>query len=138
MSAPRRISFSIIFFLLFLIFITPAMAQKDHKMEHQMEGETKVVDGIKGRFKVQPSMGMLDLYLTDEKTDKVITQAKVRVAVISPDGRKIEKDLPGMKMGELFSFMNTLDMSMKGKYSFNIRVDVEKKRLNFPFSYEVK
>lgn len=134
----RRISFSIIFFLLFLIFITPAMAQKDHKMKHQMEGETKVVDGIKGRFKVQPSMGMFDLYLTDEKTDKVITQAKVRVAVTMPHGKKIEKDLSGMKMGEVFSFMNTLDMSMKGKYIFDITADVDKNRLTFPFSYEVK
>lgn len=133
----RRMFFSIIFFLLLLIFITPAIAQQD-QMDQQMAGETKVVDGISGRFKVTPSMNMLDLYLTDKKTNKVITQAKARVNVISPDGIKIEKELAGMKMGEVYSFMNNLDMSMKGKYKFDITVESGKKKVTFPFAYEVK
>ena len=48
------------------------------------------------------------------------------------------KELFGMKMGEDFSFMNTLDMSKKGSYSFAIAVEAGKKKVKFNFRYEVK
>ncbi len=125
-------------FLMLLFIIPPAVAQMDHKMGQQTEGETKVVDGIKGRFKVTPSMHMLDLYLADAATDKVITGAKVKVAITMPDGKKAEKEFSGMKMGEVFSYMNTTDLSLKGKYSFDITAEVGNKKPTFSFTYEVK
>lgn len=144
----RRTAYLGISYLLFLLFIaSPAIAQMGHKMEHPMEGETKVVDGIKGRLKVAPAMSMLDLYLTDAGTDEVITQAKVKATITMPDGKKAEKDFPGMKMGESFSFMNSVDLSLKGLYTFDITAEVKKKigkkdfdekRVNFSFSYEVR
>ena len=44
----------------------------------------------------------------------------------------------GIKMGVEFSFMNTADLSLKGKYSFDVSAEVGKKKVTFPFAYEVK
>ena len=44
----------------------------------------------------------------------------------------------GMKMGGAFSFMNSADLSLKGKYTFDVSAEVEKKTVTFPFTYEVK
>lgn len=138
---------SITFLLLLLVVISPATAQMNNKMGHQTEGETKVVDGIKGRLKVTPAMSMFDLYLTDAKTGEVIIQAKVKATTTMPDGKKVEKELPGMKMGETFSYMNTMDLSLKGVYTFDITAEVkkeiakkdfDKERVTFSFTYEVR
>ena len=121
---------------------TPAGAQMgsqtDHKTAQQMEGEVKSADGIKGRLKITPSKSMLDLYLTDAATDKPITKAKVRAVITMPDGKKVEKDLMGMKMGGEFSFMNSADLSLKGKYTFDVTAEIGKKKVTFPFTYEVR
>ena len=120
-----------------LTTIAPSIAQMGHHMD-KMEGETKVVEGIKGRLKIAPTMHMLDLYLSDAKTDKVINEAKVKAVITMPDGKKVEKELSGMEMGDVFSFMNTFDLSQKGKYSLNIEVEVGGKKVVLPFTYEVK
>ena len=117
---------------------TPAAAQTDHKTAQQMEGEVKSADGIKGRLKITPSKSMLDLYLTDAATDKPVTKAKVRAVITMPDGKKAEKDLMGMKMGGEFSFMNSADLSLKGKYTLEVTAQVGKKKVTFPYTYEVK
>ena len=113
--------------LLAPVLSTPAAAQTDHKTAQQMEGEVKSANGIKGRLKITPSKSMLDLYLTDAATDKSITKAKVRAVITMPDGKKVENDLMGMKMGAEFSFMNTADLSLKGKYTFDVSAEVGKK-----------
>lgn len=64
----KKGAYAFITFLLLLAMISPAAAQMNHKMDHQAEGETKIVDGIKGRLKVTPAMSMFDLYLADAKT----------------------------------------------------------------------
>ena len=138
----KRVEYVCINFLLLTLTLTlitssPSIAQMGHHMD-KMEGETKVVEGITGRLKIAPTMHMLDLYLSDAKTGKVIDEAQVRAVITMPDGKKIEKELSGMEMGDVFSFMNTVDLSQKGKYSLNIEVEVGKKKVIFPFTYEVK
>lgn len=100
--------------------------------------EPKIADGIKAVFKVTPSQNMVDLLLTDTKTDKAITDAKVSAKIKGPDGKIQEKELMGMKMGDVFSYMNTMDMAKKGGYSFDILVEVGKKKTKFNFVYEVR
>lgn len=143
----KKVAYTFVTFLLLFAMISSASPQMNHKMGHQTEGETKIMDGIKGRLKVTPAMSMLDLYLADAKTGEVITQAKVKATITMPDGKKVEKDLPGMKMGETFSYMNTLDFSLKGVYTFDITAEVKKKigkkdfdkeRATFSFTYEVR
>lgn len=101
-------------------------------------GETKTVDGIKAALVATPSKNMVDLVLTDSQTGKEIVNAKVFVKIKGPDAKVQEKEFLGMKMGESFSYMNTLDMANKGGYSFEITVETEKKKAKFNFVYEVK
>lgn len=100
-------------------------------------GIEKTTGGIKAVLKVDPAKSMVDLYLSDSKTHKEITGAKVRAAITLPNGEKVEKDLMGMKMEDSFSYMNTLDMSMKGRYIFDITVEMGKTTHKFNFHYEV-
>lgn len=100
--------------------------------------EAKTADGIKAVLVVTPSKNMVDLMLTDVKTGKAVTDAKVLALIEAPDGVVQEKELLGMKMGKDFSFMNTLDISKKGRYSFAVTVEAVKKKVKFNFVYEVK
>lgn len=101
-------------------------------------GETKTTDGVKAALVVTASKNMADIVLTDAKTGKAILSAKVFAKIKGPDGKVQEKELLGMKMGEVFSYMNTLDMAKKGSYSFDITVEMEKKKVKLDFVYEVK
>ncbi len=92
---------------------------------------------IKATLKADPKNSMVDLYLMDTDTRSEITAAKVKAVITTPKG-KVEKELMGMKMGEAYSFMNSLDMSAKGRYDFDIYVDTGKKKTKFGFSHEVK
>jgi hypothetical protein len=140
----RAIISYIICLLLLLAITSPIIAH----IGHEMEGEGKVVQGIEGRLKVTPAMSRIDFYLYDAKTDKAITDAKVRAIITMPDGKKVEKDLQGMKTEGTFSFMSTVDLSLKGMYSFDIVVTVQYKTgfkayhsvktVTFPFTHEVK
>lgn len=98
---------------------------------------TKTRNGIEAALKVDPSKSMIDLYLADAKTREAVTEAKVRVKVALPDGTVVEKDLLGMKMGPAFSFMNTLDMSSNGRYSFDILVETGKTTASFRFTADI-
>lgn len=109
------------------------------QMKHDMPaGESKVAEGIKATLVITPSKSMVDLIVVNAKSGKTITAAKVAAQIKGPDGNVQEKDLLGMKMGEVFSYMNTLDMSNKGSYSFAIAVEIEKKKVKFDFVYEVR
>lgn len=97
----------------------------------------KTSGGIKAVLKVDPAKSMVDLYLSDSKTRKEIKDAKVKATITLPKGEKVEKELMGMKMGDSFSFMNTLDMSRKGSYIFDITVEMGKTTHKFNFHYDV-
>lgn len=104
-------------------------------------GESKIEKGIKATLKVTPSKNMVDLILEDAKTGKAITEADVNAKVQMPDGSLIEKKLTGMKMGEMFSFMNSLDMHLmhlKGTYRFDVFVKTGGQDVQFNFQYDVK
>lgn len=97
----------------------------------------KTSGGIKAVLKVDPAKSMVDLYLSDSSTRKEITNAKVRATIILPKGDVVEKELIGMKMGDVFSFMNTLDMSRKGRYRFEVTVEAGKTRVKFDFHSDI-
>lgn len=97
----------------------------------------KTSGGIKAVLKVDPAKSMVDLYLSDSKTQKEISGAIVKVTITRPKGEKVEKELMGMKMGDSFSFMNTLDMSRKGSYIFDITVELGKTTHKLNFHYDV-
>lgn len=98
---------------------------------------TRTKNGIKAELNLDPSKSMIDLYLTDNKTEQALTEAKVRATVVLPDGSVVEKDLMGMMMGPAFSFMNTLDMSLNGRYSFDIKVKTGNATAVFKFTADI-
>ncbi|TAN64390.1 hypothetical protein EPN18_00180 [bacterium] len=93
---------------------------------------------IKWAMKIKPLNNTIDLTLTDARTGKPITKAKVTAVITMPDGNKVTKELKGMKMGKTYSFMNTADFSLKGPYFFKVDVKAGKKKVKFDFRYEVK
>ena len=101
-------------------------------------GESKVEKGIKATLKVTPSKNMVDLIIEDVKTGRTITEANVNAKIQLPDGSHVEKKLTRMKMGEVFSFMNSLDMRQKGTYHFEIFVKSGDKDIRFNFEHYVK
>ncbi len=119
--------------ILILFFAQIVLAQME-----MPAGESKVAEGIKATFKVTPSMSMVDIILADAATNKAITKAKVVASVRGPDGKVQEKELIGMKMGKEYSFGNTIDFSKKGNYSFDILVEVDKRKVRFNFVYEAR
>ena len=132
----RKIRSTAIIVLAGLLFSSQiALAQMKHDVP---AGESKVANDIKATLAVTPSKSMVDLVLVGAKDSKTITAAKVAAQIKGPDGNVQKKDLLGMKMGEVFSYMNTLDMSKKGSYSFVIAVEVKKEKVKFNFVYEVR
>ncbi|MBI5827350.1 MAG: hypothetical protein HZB22_06450 [Deltaproteobacteria bacterium] len=117
--------------LLILFLISPAMA-------NGWESPEKKSGGVKAILKIDPEKSMVDLYLNDAVSNRPITGALVKAAIKTPDGGEIEKELIGMRMGEAFSYMNTLEMSKKGKYSFEIKVDSGGTKVPFSFFYDAK
>ncbi|MBI2400055.1 MAG: hypothetical protein HYV23_03205 [Deltaproteobacteria bacterium] len=100
------------------------------------ETSIKSSDGVKAVLKTDPAKMMIDLFLS-EPGGKEITDAKVTASVTFPDGRKVKKDLIGMKMGEAYSFMNSLDMSRPGRYSFDIAIKSSGKSIKFEFTQTI-
>lgn len=117
--------------LLILLLISPVMATG-------WESPEKKSGNVKAVLKIDPEKSMVDLYLNDAVSNRPITDARVKAAVKTPDGKKIEKELIGMRMREAFSYMNTLEMSKKGKYSFEIKVDSGGTKVLFSFFYDAK
>ncbi len=109
------------------------------EMKHDTsKGVSKVENGIKATLKVTPSKNMVDLILEDAKTGKPITEANVNAKIQLPDDSHVEKKLIGMKMGDIFSFMNSLDMSRKGTYYFEFFVRSANKDIKFNFEHHLK
>ena len=129
-----RVSFTAISVMLIL----SAGASWGEMRHDPSAGESKIEKGIKATLKVTPSKNMVDLILEDAKTGKAITEADVNAKVQMPDGSLTEKKLTGMKMGEIFSFMNSLDMHLKGTYRFEVFVKGGGKDVQFNFQYDNK
>lgn len=99
---------------------------------------TENAGGIKATLKIDVSKGMAELYLADLDTSKAVTGAKVGALITNPAGRKEEKALMYMKMGEVVPYMSMLDLSRKGRYIFDVTAESGKKKARFHFTYEVK
>lgn len=99
---------------------------------------TRSANGIKAELKIDASKSMVDLYIADSETSWAITGAKVIASITDPKGRRDEKNLIAMKMGEAVSYMNTVDMSQKGRYIFDITAEAGKRNAKFHFAYEIK
>ncbi|MCC6544226.1 MAG: hypothetical protein IT392_06950 [Nitrospirae bacterium] len=109
------------------------------EMKHvPSEGVSKIENGIKATLKVTPSKNMVDLILKDAKTGKLVTEADVNAKIQLPNDSYVEKKLIGMKMGSVFSFMNSLDMSRKGTYYLEITVRAANKEIRFNFEHQLK
>lgn len=124
------------FFLLFLmitaLIFTTATASQASTL-------TKSSRGIKAVLKVTPERGMVDLFLYNySKRLTPVEKAKVTAAVTLPDKTRLEKELTGMTMDGSFSYMNSLDLSLKGRYIFDIRVDAGTGPVRFKFTYDRK
>lgn len=131
-----------VFLMLFLTAL-PAFAATDHgRHDHgnadQVVAGTSTESGIKAILKVNRSNSMVDLYLTDTETGASVTSGKVLAKIKLPNGKTVEKELIGMQMGQEYSFMNSLDLSLKGKYAFDISVAAGDKRARFDFIYTAK
>ena len=103
----------------------------------QAETSIKSSEGVKAVLKTDPARKMMDLFLSELPGGKEITDAKVTASVTFPDGRKVEKDLIGMKMGEAYSFMNSLDMSRPGRYSFDISIESSGRSIKIEFTQNI-
>ena len=97
---------------------------------------TNVLDGVKADLKLDEKQKTIDLHLSDVNTKKAITDASVTAMVRLPGNEKKEITLTGMKMGEEFSHMNSLDTAKKGDYIFRIKVLRGKKELIFSFAFK--
>lgn len=103
----------------------------------QAETSIKSSEGVKAVLKTDPAKKMMDLFLSELPGGKEITEAKVKASVTFPDGRKVEKDLIGMKMGDAYSFMNSLDMSRPGRYSFDISIESSGRSIQIEFTQNI-
>ncbi len=101
-------------------------------------GESKVIQGVKATLIVTPGKNMVDLFLKDEKTGNEIRVAEVNAKVQLPDNSVVEKKLIGMKMGDAYSFMSSVNMQIKGTYSFEVFVKTGDNDIKFDFRYVVK
>ena len=97
---------------------------------------TKTVDGLTATLTVSPNTA--DLLLVDAASGRAVTDALVTATVVHPNGQKHVKELMGMKMGEDYSYMNSIDMSTKGIYTFHIIVEIGKKTVKFDFKSGVR
>lgn len=92
---------------------------------------------VKGVLKTDPAKKMIDLFLSEMPSGKEIMDAKVRASITYPDGKKVEKDLIGMRMGEVYSFMNSLDFSKPGRYSFDISIESSGRSVKLEFNQNI-
>ncbi|MCC6503715.1 MAG: hypothetical protein IT362_11360 [Deltaproteobacteria bacterium] len=131
-----------VFLTLFLtaipVFAATEHGRHDHGDTGQVVAATSTESGIKATLKVNRSNSMVDLYLADAGTGASVTSGKVFAKIKLPNGKTVEKELMGMKMGQEYSFMNSLDLSLKGKYVFDISVTAEGKNSRFDFMYTAK
>lgn len=114
-------------FISFGLALSPALAATSADTEKN----------VKGVLRTDPAKKMVDLFLSELPSGKKIIDAKVTASITYPDGTKVEKELIGMKMGEVYSFMNSLDMSKPGRYSFDISIQSSDKSVKLEFTQNI-
>ncbi|HBG47336.1 MAG TPA: hypothetical protein DDW94_10165 [Deltaproteobacteria bacterium] len=97
----------------------------------------KAAGDLKATLSTDPAKSMVDLFLKEFKSGNAITSAKVKARVTFPNGTTVEKELIGMKMGDAYSYMNSLDFSRKGRYIFNITIVTPKKTVSMEFTHRI-
>ena len=122
-SSGLKVHFSILFCLIFVFAVTGNALAATRL--------TNTVDGLTATLSVSPKMA--DLLLVDAATGKAVTDGAVNATVIYPNGQRLVKELMYMKMGEDYSYMNSIDMSAKGIYAFHIIVKVGENIVKFEF-----
>lgn len=120
----------ILILLVFSFGLWPAYAQA--------ETSVKSSDKVKAVLKTDRAKKMVDLFLSEATSGKEITEAKVTASVRLPDGKTVRKELIGMKMGKAYSFMNSLDMSEPGRYSFAIEIKSSGKTTKLEFTQDIR
>jgi len=115
--------------VLILLCLTVVFAAAGNAMAARKLTET--VDGLRATLSVSPRMA--DLLLVDAASGQSVTDAVVTATVVYPDGQKVVKKLMGMKMGEVYSYMNSFDISANGVYTFHIIVKAGEKSVKFDF-----
>jgi hypothetical protein len=125
--------FSMVSVTLFLCLVLAAVAVDNALAEMKL---TKTVDGLKATLSVTPKMA--DLLLVDAGSGRAVTDGVVTATVVYPNGKKSVKKLMGMKMGDVYSYMNSIDISAKGIYTFHITVKVAKRTVKFDFKSGVR
>lgn len=123
------------FFTAFVFIAGISLGEMKHVPSEEV---SKVEKGIKATLKATPSKSMVDLILEDAITGKPIKKAEVNAKIQLPDNSTMEKKLIGMKMEDTFSFMNSIDMSRKGTYHFEIFVKIADKDIKFNFEHQLK
>ena len=91
---------------------------------------------MEAAIKVDPSKNTLDVYIKDIKTGNPVTGASVKATVISPGGKRVMKELSGMKMGDGYSYMGSIDAAEKGLYVIDVSVERGRDKAWFNFKYE--
>jgi hypothetical protein len=134
---PVKASLLAVSWLFLCILTTVSIAGADGAGVHAVV-EGKEAQGIEAVLRPDAARSMVDLYLKDAKTGRPIIDAKAEAIVRLPSGREIRKELMGMKMGDAFSYMTTLDMSEKGEYVFDITASHGGRKASFRFSHGVE
>ena len=130
-------------FLILFLAALPAFAATEHGRhdnggaDHVIAG-TATEAGIKATLKVNRAHSKVDLFLVDAATGAPVTSGKATANIKLPDGKTLEKELIGMKMGQEYSFMNSLDLSLNGRYVFDVYVASGSKQAKFGFVYTAK
>ncbi|MCK5237748.1 MAG: hypothetical protein KAR06_12290 [Deltaproteobacteria bacterium] len=96
----------------------------------------KTIDSIKASIIVSPKM--VDVYIKDVDTNKVITDATAKVLVTYPSGKEVEVKLMGMKMGEIYSYMNSTELTESGTYKLTIEITRAEKTTTFDVEATLK
>ncbi len=133
-TAMKAIKAVMIFSVLFVLVLSGLAGINSAKADEL----TASAAGVRGTLKINAPKKMIDLYLTDTGTSKPITGAKVMASITGPQGRKDSKELMGMKMGDSYSYMAMTEVSAKGRYAFDIKVEAGEKKADLHFSYDVK
>ena len=167
MKNKRFLSILIVLLSLGVIVVFPVSAQEEHKMEHpgHLESHSMDMKGIKAdeyivsysfmtipehykmmaEMKIDMSKVKTDpnashhflLELSDEKGGQKIYDAKVKIKVIDPTGKAVEKWVEVDK--EMKHYGCDLEMKAKGKYGVIILFKTKDEKTHLArFWYEVK
>jgi len=123
-----------IFIVLLLAFTVLSVV----KTSHSAEKLTKSSNDMKAVLTFDADTSLIDVYLSDAKTAQAIKDAQLKALVKTPSGKRITVELPGMMMGQTWSYMNNVEMTEAGKYSISLTAHRKGgKKAKFKFTVKV-